>query len=97
LKLYKKINVNQSKYSIFKAKGLLSANGIYGHCDRDKKVIVIDESLKGEDFNLTLLHEIRHAFQFEYGFSQILSPDTMELDAELSANFMNTVFQWKLK
>lgn len=64
----KKINILGVDYKI-KVRKL---NDMYGECDTDKKVIVIDSSRGRDHFPVTLTHEVIHAVLWESGLTHIL-------------------------
>lgn len=61
------------------------------------RIIKIDNTLSGELLTLTILHELRHAYQFETGLMQILGPQARELDADGFASFLTSIFHLSFK
>lgn len=86
-KLWRKIQVGHAKYKLFKVKDL-SELGWVGLCDPSAKEILLESSLKGEELTRTVLHELRHAAQHEFGISQFLDQQAAEMDAETFATFV---------
>ena len=64
-------------------KGLLAERGLAAYYHVEKKYIAIDPSIKGEERDATLLHELFHSMFFRLGFEQVrMSHDAHELLAE---------------
>lgn len=79
------IDIFGTTYTIIIEKDLVRS-GIIGNCDKLKKVIMLDDSLKGDDYWSTLLHEIFHAVFHELSFIQAISPDLEEVVIDNLAN-----------
>lgn len=75
------------KIRVKKIKDLGKNHGLAGYFDPVKKEIAIDSSLKGDDYNSTLIHEMIHSIFDRVGIVQTrLSHDTHEMIAENVAN-----------
>lgn len=94
-KLPRKINVMGHDYAIKivppekmlmhgKQKGdvQILSYGALGECEYPTRIIRLSNLVGGELLYYTLLHELRHAYQFEAGWTQILGTQAMELDCE---------------
>lgn len=69
-----------------------------GYYDPVKKVIAIDESLVGDEFFHTLLHEIIHATLHRAGLMQTsLSADLQEVICEIVPHVIVENFELRLK
>lgn len=65
----KKILVGNNVYDV-RFQRIVDANPFqYGLCDGDDKEIVIRTNLSSEERGMTLIHEILHAFEFEYSLT----------------------------
>lgn len=53
----------------------------------DRTIHILNKKMCKTMFSVTLLHECRHAWQFESGFSNILDNQAMEIDADSYASF----------
>lgn len=93
----KKININSHVYTISSVKNLAKKTGHDAECDFEKKQILIDARLKGDDYMRALLHEIRHGMHLEMGWYEILSSQAQELDAESLASFLVANFNITIK
>lgn len=71
--------------------------GHMGECDYGLREIRIIKNLSEEVSFQVLLHEIRHAYQFESGFAQILDAQAMELDADGFVSLITSLFDLKWK
>jgi len=60
------ISINGSLWEIFFVRGILGADDIAGQCDGDEQQILIDSGLSKSEKAKTLIHEILHAFEYEY-------------------------------
>ena len=63
-----------------------------GECHFEKNEIRILKDLTKEQIQRVLLHEIRHAHQWETGMTQVLQAQTMEMDSE---SFVSLVLSLK--
>lgn len=97
MKLPKSVNVCGYQYSIKTVKPSELPDGVIGLCNGTKKTILLSKEMKGELLVRTVLHEIRHAYQFESGSSQILTGQAMEIDAEGFAALVYSIFDVKFK
>lgn len=71
----------------------------YGECNAEEKTIKIADTLKKNPTLLkqTILHEIKHAHQAEYGLMQAFDWQILEIDAETTANVFNSIFDIRFK
>lgn len=61
-----------------KVKGLMQQSPYAGYYDPNKKLIVVDASLKGDDYICTLIHEVIHALFHRAGLHQTKIPSAVE-------------------
>lgn len=65
----RQIIVGESLYDV-KFKGEIeSRKDIYGYCNGDLKEIIIKKGLSGDERAKTMIHELLHAIEFEYGLA----------------------------
>jgi len=74
----------------FQSKELGNACGALNFSSRS---IMIKDTLSKEDSLITFLHECHHAMDFICGFSQVVSGDRFEIEAESRANGFYDVFK----
>lgn len=97
MKIPKKLNICGHIYKIeFVAKGVMM-DGRLGECEHPARVIRILKGIEGYDAFMILLHEIRHAIHFETGLSQVLHPQTQEMDCEIFTSVLTSLFHLKFK
>jgi len=90
------INVFGTKYKVKKAD--LSHATAYGIVCKEKKIILIDNSINQDDFNATLIHELGHAMFKETGLNQTsIDSDLEEIIVENFSKIVCEVFNVKLK
>ena len=53
-----------------------------GECEWPTRIIRLNKTMSSDMVYTTLLHEIRHGFHFESGFTQVLNAQTLEIDAD---------------
>jgi len=82
------INILGHDYKVTKVPQKRLGEGVIGLCIFESKQILLLNSLTGELLYRTLLHELRHAFQYESGFTQLLHPQSQEIDCEQFASFI---------
>lgn len=76
----------------------ISKSGTDGLCCHENKVIVIDKSLKGDEYSATLLHELGHAMFYSISLHQTsISPDLEEIIVENFSKMITNHFEIKLK
>lgn len=63
-----------------------------GECEWPSRIIRLNKTIGEGMMHTTLLHEIRHGFHFENGFTQILNEQTLEIDAD---SFVSLVLSLK--
>lgn len=96
MKLPKRINISGHFYSIKRVKPD-AIPGAVGVCQWPERQILLSTEIDGQMLFTTLLHEIRHAWQFESGFTQILHPQSLEVDADSFASLITSIFTVKFK
>lgn len=84
----KSIMVLGQRYRIKRIRGLMKRDGLEGYVESHKFLIGIDSSLKGLVFKKVLYHEAGHAFAFETGLHEFLSPQALELFCQSFAAFI---------
>jgi hypothetical protein len=67
-----------------------------GECEWPSRVIRLNKTMGKGMMHTTLLHEIRHGFQFESGFTQVLSTQTLEIDADSFVSLVLSMKQQKV-
>ena len=68
-----------------------------GHCDQDKKEILLKHDLCKEEMESTLIHEVIHAIDFE-GNIKLTEKQTLKLEAGIYEFFrVNKIKMPKLK
>lgn len=78
-------------------KNLIEDSEANGEYDKEKHIIVLDSSLKGEMFLLTLLHEGIHAVCERTGIRQAIDDGVEEIICENISMFLNENFNIKTK
>lgn len=68
-------------------------SGILGECEFPTRIIRLNQELDGKLMLYTLVHELRHGFQFELGWPQIMSQQMLEIDCESSVSFIFSMKQ----
>jgi hypothetical protein len=92
-KLPKEVNVMGHDYAIKlvapekmqygkQKQAMILSSGAVGECEYPTRIIRLSTLVTGALLYYTLLHEIRHAYQFEAGWTQVLGSQAMELDCE---------------
>lgn len=98
MKIPKRLNIHGHWYSIRIVKqDSMHLPGQCGSCEYPKREILLSAESDKEMMMLTLLHEIRHAFQFESGLSQVLGTQAMEMDADGFVSLVTSLFDIKFK
>lgn len=69
----------------------------FGITDNRKGVILIDQSLTGEELEHTLLHEFFHGVLYRTGASQALQGDIEEVIVDSIATFLVDIFEFELE
>jgi hypothetical protein len=70
----------------------LLANGSLGECEFPTRVIRLNKELiDGKLLEYTLRHELRHAYQFEMGWPQIMGAQLLEIDCESFVSFVGSM------
>ena len=100
MKIPKSVNINGHNYKVIitTSDKFLSgkhkighveilSSGAMGECEFPTRIIRLNKEIKGDLLYYTFLHEIRHGFQFEMGWPQLLSPQVMEIDCETFVSF----------
>lgn len=96
MNLPKSVNVYGEKIKV-KLQDLKN-HSVAGFFDGDKNLIVICNSLKGNDLLLTFLHEVSHAIWSKSGMRQMhCSSDVEEMTCENIPNWIVKNFDLKLK
>lgn len=67
-----------------------NVNGFYKYISPNKQMIVVNENLSGEDFKLTLFHELSHYFLKHKNTLLLNSSFTMNLKEEYYADLCAT-------
>lgn len=90
LKKIKSINVLGHDYQIRLVDEIKQAPEAGGLCSHPDRIIYISKDclISKEQSLLYLLHELRHAYQFESGTFQVLGRAGAELDAEGFTSFI---------
>lgn len=63
----------------------LKEHGVHGLCNVETKQILIDKSLKGDQYTETILHELFHAVFHECSIYQTVSNDVEEILVDVFA------------
>lgn len=91
----KKVNVLGHDYQvvIIDQDKFLTQDGRVGECEYPVRIIRISSDLMSnkEYAWLVFLHELRHAYQYECGDSQILQSQQIEKDADTFASFISSL------
>jgi len=74
-----KFNVFGMKVPVFKQVGLTENTDWMGYFDPIKKSIVIDAALKGEEYQVTIIHEFLEAVWFRNSFNLAINNETKEV------------------
>jgi hypothetical protein len=69
----------------------IMSNGEVGECEYPTRIIRLSKAVIGKLQYYTLLHEIRHAYQFETGLPQIMTHQVLELDAESFVSLISSL------
>lgn len=96
MKLPRCLIVFGEKYALKRISGLMKA-GAMGLCTPGKKLIAVDASLKGEDLQITLIHEIAHAAIHEVGAESLISDDLNEIISDAVARAVAKNFTLRSK
>ena len=91
----KSIMILGKRYDIFYKD--LRADHAFGMTDNRKRVILIDQSLTGEELQQTLLHEFFHAVLHRTGASQALHGDLEEVLVDSIATFLVDIYDFHLE
>lgn len=101
MKLPKTVTVAGVTYTVEVEKDLGETHGLSGYCDRHKKKIVVSGELlqpkRKKDLLHTLIHEIKHAHQYEFGITQAIPSALEEVDAETTATLFCSIFDIRFK
>ena len=90
------INVLGHKWSVEYVLEKKLPVGASGLCIFQSRQILILSALPSILAKLTLLHELRHAMQFECGLTNILDNQALELDADSFASFVMSLKKQKV-
>lgn len=88
MKIPKAVNVLGHQYKIKLVSGEDLGQNTAGATFFPQRMILIDKSLHKELLWLTFLHEIKHAFDYENGDTQILTNQTLEKSCDQFASFI---------
>jgi hypothetical protein len=88
MKVPKSVNILGHVYQVKRTPQKKLPENTYGLCEFPTRVIKIANELHGELAWLIFLHECRHAYHWEFGFTQIMHPQVQELDCESFASFV---------
>lgn len=88
MRLPKTVTVLGEVYKIKLVTGLMEADGVEGFCDAHLYMICIDKSIKKRALAKVYWHEVGHAFAYESGLHEFLSPQAREMFAQTFSNFM---------
>lgn len=88
-KLFRRLQVFGKVVPVFKVKGLMS-QGAYGYYSEESAQIAVDESLKGDMLEHTVIHELFHAVLDRLHCQQQMPPEFVEVIVEnLSASVID--------
>ncbi len=90
-KIPRTVNVLGHDYQVRLVKPASLGGNTVGRCHHPKRLIEISNELSKEERWLIFLHEIRHAYQFESGDTQIMQSQTQEKDCEQFASFVSSL------
>lgn len=95
-KAFRKAQVFGKSIPVFKVQGLLETN-TYGYYDGSTKEIGVDERLKGDDLEHTVIHELFHATLDRLHCQQQMSEEFLEVVIEnlAAAVIDNFRVKWK--
>ncbi len=94
---YKIEMVKPSQFRMGKAGDVqIASNGQMGECEYPTRVIRLSKAYEGKLLYFTLLHEIRHGYQFEMGYPQLMHGQVMELDCESFVSFVMSLKKQKI-
>ena len=82
MRIPRTINIHGHIWIVEPVSRVILGKGQDGMCYPVTRTIHYYQGLRNQARVATVLHEIRHAYQFESGFTQILDSQAMELDAE---------------
>lgn len=97
MKLPKRIPVGSTMYELRYAKKGELPEHVMGVCHFKKKMILLCKGQQRSDLIHTLVHELKHALQWESGLSQNLDHQTMEMDAQATASMITSLFNLTFK
>lgn len=97
MKIPKKITILGRSFDVqLVGEKWFDSNNLSGACGAlnfSKRSIAIKNTLSKEDKLVTLLHECHHAIDYICGFSQAVSGERFEIEAESRANGFYDVFK----
>jgi hypothetical protein len=91
LQRVKSVNVLGHDYKITRVSSAKLPINVSAICKLPEREILLDSELKGTMLELVLLHELRHAYHFESGDTQILDHQAQEKDCEQFASFVTSL------
>jgi len=96
MKLPKTIVIKGKTWRVFRRWGLtLNGHKVYGLCDAEERIIVLDNCLTRDEVLKTFLHELNHAILHELGV-WTLNADFEEVIVEGFADVYTDLFKIKL-
>lgn len=66
------------------------------HCRYPQRIITLLDNRTDEIMWMDFLHELRHAFQFEMGYTQIFQSQMAEIDADNFSSFIISLQKQKI-
>lgn len=108
MRIPKTVNISGHEYSVKIVSGgqfvgatqkrslQILSNGTMGECEFPTRVIRINKAVTGPLRYMVFLHEVRHGYQFENGWAQLMGPQAMELDCEQFVSFILSLKKQRL-
>ena len=91
-KVLKSINILGHKWTIDYVDEEKLPPGAAGLCIfQDRKIFILKNGMNAMITRMTLLHEARHAMQFESGLTNVLDNQALEMDADGFASFVMSI------
>ena len=95
-KAMKSINILGHSWSVEYVTESKLPHGASGICIFNNRSILILKDMTSMIAKLTLLHELRHAMQFECGLTNVLDNQALEMDADSFASFVMSLKKQKV-